>query len=47
MLAAVDLSLLMLLVVCCTQLLAPVALRLARYRAARKAGLRSRDKSEL
>jgi hypothetical protein len=42
MLAIVDLSLLMLLVLSSTQLLAPVALGLARWKAACKAGPNSR-----
>jgi hypothetical protein len=46
MLAAVDLTLLMTLVLCSTRLFAPVAIGFARCKAACKAGLSSRNKDE-
>jgi hypothetical protein len=46
MLAAVDLTLLMTLVLCSTRLFAPVATGFARCKAACKAGWSSRNKGE-
>jgi hypothetical protein len=46
MLAAVDLTLLMTLVLCSTRLFAPVATGFARCKAACKAGRGSRNKGE-
>jgi hypothetical protein len=46
MLAAVDLTLLMTLVLCSTRLFAPVAMGFARCKAACKVGRSSRSKSD-